>query len=217
MKRILMAGVITLLPMSAMAADGLMTDASPCPTFEEFDSPAFVSRVAPLLRAEHVKPADADQALGSAEAYCQDKHSPTFRAALHGVLHDPDYMVPETAAPEPKMNDPRSDMLMTSNKSLAYGIWFAEAAQTCELRSAQWAQKVKLAMLSQVGVIADRLYPKMHDSDTEFTLHADALQRAWDAQDTMEAKGKHATPADCKRVLDSSETLVMLDEFGNAR
>jgi hypothetical protein len=217
MKWILMASVIALLPMTAMAEEGPMTDASPRPTSEEFFSPAFEHRVAPLLRAEHVKPADADQALGSAEAYCLDKHSATFRAALHGALHDPEYIVPETAAPEPKKNGPRSAMLMTSNKSLAYGIWFAEAAQTCGLRSPQWAQQVKLAMLFQVGVIADRLYPKMHDSDTEYTLHADALQRAWDAQDAMEAKGKHATPADCKRVLDSSDMFVMLDKFGNAK
>ncbi len=72
-------------------------------------------------------------------------------------------------------------------------------------------------MLLQLGVIADRLYPKMHDSDTEFTLHANALQRAWDAQDAMEAKGERATPADCRLVVDSPGAFDILDKLGNAK
>ncbi len=204
------------LSAAVMAADGPMTDATPCPPTDEYFSPSFPARVAPLLRAEHVKEADADDAMGSAEAYCLDKHSRTFRDALHGALHDPEYITPKLAS-EPKKNDPRSDMLMTSNASLASGIWFAAVAETCGLRSAQWAEQVKMAMLLQLGVVADRLYPKMHDSDAEYTLHANALQRAWDAQDAMEAKGKGASPADCKVVLDSLDEFKLLDGFGNAK
>jgi hypothetical protein len=106
---------------------------------------------------------------------------------------------------------------MVSNKSLATGIWYAEAAHACGLRSSEWAGHVKMAMLLQVGIIADRLYPKMHDDDVEYEAHADALQRAWDAQDAAEAEGKNAAPADCKKHLDASDTMALLDKYGDLK